>query len=151
MHQLYAPLIDRTEEKRQCYGEDGLCVFFERMGIGMRNAGVEGWDEVEDVQAVWPAYFSLAEAELMEAAERQVYLVQNNLTTIDRAIRYVAAKDSVIDVDVLIEEIQKEFALKAIGANVAQIMEVEEKEDEGQKKEEGYEGFTEIPILPTEG
>lgn len=148
MHQLYAPLIDRTEEKRQCYGEDGLCVFFERMGIGMRNAGVEGWDEVEDVQAVWPSYFSLAEAELMEAAERQVYLVQNNLTTMERAIRYVAAKDSVIDVDNLIEEIQQQFALKAIGANVAQVIEVQEKEDEEQKEEEGYEGFKELTVLP---
>lgn len=148
MHQLYAPLIDRTEEKRQCYGEDGLCVFFERMGIGMRNAGVEGWGEVEDVQAVWPSYFSLAEAELMEAAERQVYLVQNNLTTMERAIRYVAAKDSVIDVDNLIEEIQQQFALKAIGANVAQVIEVQEKEDEEQKKEEGYEGFKELTVLP---
>jgi len=79
-----------------------------------------------------------------------VYLVQNNLTTMERAIRYVAAKDSVIDVDNLIEEIQQQFALKAIGANVAQIIEVQEKEDEEQKEEEGYEGFEELSVLPEE-
>jgi hypothetical protein len=86
----------------------------------------------------------------MEAAERQVYLVQNNLTTIDRAIRYVAAKDSVIDVDNLIEDIEREFVLKSKGASLAQTLEVEEEEDEEQKKEEGGEGFKQLDVLPPE-
>ncbi len=108
MTQMYAPLVERTGEKRQCYGEDGYCVFFERMAIGLSNIKAEGWEAVEDIQIVWPPYFEETEGEKGQLADRQSTLVENGLTTRDKAIRAVAKSDGIQDIDAHIADVDKE-------------------------------------------
>lgn len=57
---LFMPLIKRTFEKRQSWGEDGFCKFFERMSIGMYNLGLPGWKPDVDIQPVWPPMIEFA-------------------------------------------------------------------------------------------
>ena len=106
--QLYGPLIERTNEKRQCYGEDGFCVFFERMSRGLANIGAEGWKPVEDVQIVWPPFFEDTEEEKSSLATRQVTLLENGLTTHEKAVRDIANADGIKDIDDHLAAVQKE-------------------------------------------
>jgi hypothetical protein len=110
--QLYAPTIKVTNLKRNCYGEDGICVFLERMSQGLTTAKVTGWKPMPDIQAVWGPYFEQTEEEKMELAQRQAFLVENNFTTFERAIGEVAKADDVPDVNKLKNELiaQKEAA-----------------------------------------
>lgn len=68
LEQLYAPLIETTDQKRRTYGDDGIAVFLERVACGLKNigakmAGVESIDpakhETYDVQLRWSEYFPL--------------------------------------------------------------------------------------------
>ena len=106
--QLYGPLIERTAEKRQCYGEDGFCVFLERMTLGLSNIGAEGWEPCEDIQIIWPPFFEQTEDEKMMLANRQVALLDNNLTTYDKAVRTIANADGIHDIDQHLDDVQKE-------------------------------------------
>lgn len=110
MSQLYAPLISATDEKRTTYGEDGLCVFFERMSGGLATCGAKDWQEVEDVQIHWSPYFSPTPEEQIENAQYQTALLGANLTTHERAVRAIASEDGVIDVDKLVQAVTAEKA-----------------------------------------
>jgi hypothetical protein len=107
--QLYSPTIKVTNMKRQCYGEDGICVFLERMSQGLTKANVQGWKPVLDVQVLWPPYFEQTEEEKMELANRQAFLVENNFTTHDRAIDAIASADHVADVDILKQKLESQI------------------------------------------
>ncbi len=105
MIQMYAPLVERTGEKRQCYGEDGYCVLFERMAKGLSTLGVEGWEPVEDIQVVWPPYFEETEDEKTLLANRQAMLVESNLTTHEMAVREIANSDGIQDIDAHLSDV----------------------------------------------
>lgn len=106
--QMYQNLIEATEEKRTSYGEDGLSVFFERMCKGMANAGVDGWNEAEDIQTHWPSIVPALESDKREANERTVLLFKNGLISRERAIRDIAESDGVVDVDEYIADAMSE-------------------------------------------
>lgn len=110
MLQMYAPLVERTGEKRQCYGEDGYCVFLERMSAGLHYLSVPGWLPDLDIQIVWHPYFEETEDEKTLLADRQIKLLESNLTTHDRAVREVANSDGVLDIDTLIKETEAQKA-----------------------------------------
>lgn len=106
--QLYAPLIEITDSKRTCYGEDGVCVFFERMSRGLAAVNAQGWKPLDDVQIHWPAYFDVPEEEKTAAVTRQSLMVTNRFTTQKRAVQELAKLDGVIDVNDLLVEIERE-------------------------------------------
>jgi len=110
MTQIYAPIIERTNEKRQLYGEDGFCVFMERLCIGMANLGSTAWAAGigADVQIQWPPFFEQTEDEKGQLADRQLKLVEGGLTTKELAVRKIATSDDVHDVDELLEQIKVE-------------------------------------------
>jgi hypothetical protein len=105
MLQMYAPLIERTGEKRQCYGEDGFCVFLERMSIGLSNLGVEGWSPMEDIQIIWPPYFEQTPDEMNQIVDREIKMIDAGLTTHDRAARSIAKAEQIQDVDQFVEDV----------------------------------------------
>lgn len=105
---MYAPLIERTDEKHQVIGEDGVCVFLERMSIGLSNIGAKGWEPMDDIQMVWPPYFRETEEEKATRVTRLVMEVDNALTTHERAVKEIASADNIVDVDAFINEVSKE-------------------------------------------
>lgn len=108
--QLYAPLIERIEDKRSQYGEHGIARFFEKALAGMANVPNSGWPvtpEGLDVQVEWPKYFMLGEDEKLARAERYALMVENDFTTHERAVRELAAEEGDTDVDDLVEEATK--------------------------------------------
>lgn len=123
MRAIFAPLIEKTAEKRQCYGEDGICVFFERMSKGMANLKVAGWREEKDIQIIWPPYVEQTEEEKIELADRQIKLLDNSLTTKDKAIRAIASADGVVDVDKYAEEVETESKEKETKTQQNSLME----------------------------
>lgn len=102
--QIYAPLIETTNEKRGLYGEDGLSVFWERACQGLANAKVQGWKPTKSVETVWPRLLPANEEELNTAVQRQAAMVESAFTTHERATRHIASLDGVVDVDELLQE-----------------------------------------------
>ena len=106
---LYEPLIEQTEEKRKSYGEGGVCAFFERMALGLANAGIK--DPLAskgpiDVQAKWPDYFDLTEEEELARVNRLALMVDKRFTTPERAVEELAAGANVGDLDQLKKDIE---------------------------------------------
>lgn len=107
LEQLYAPLIASTEEKRKCYGEDGVCVLLERMTLGLANAGAPGWAEAKDIQAVWPPYFDDPEDQRMALATRKKFEVESGYETHERAQRTILSSNGVIDAEEILPKLPK--------------------------------------------
>lgn len=107
MSQVYLPLIELTGEKRETYGENGICKFLEAMCEGLSNLGVDGWKGGVDVQAVWPDYFDLTEEDLKLMTERQVLMVTSGFTTRERAAKDLALAEGREDYEELLDEIEK--------------------------------------------
>lgn len=108
--QLYAPLIEATEEKRKTYGEDGICKFLEKCCVGLRNLGVSGLpefssDESFSVTLQWPHYFEHTEDEKLAEVQRISLEESCGYTTRSRAIRAVASMEGLEDVPDLVEEL----------------------------------------------
>lgn len=109
LSQVYAPLIETTERKRNSYGENGLCRLFESMLAGLRNAGVEKFKGVPDdvdVQADWPDFFERTEGEKSERANRHAMLLDKGLTTPEQAAREIHSTEGVSDLDRLVREVK---------------------------------------------
>ena len=113
-----------TDSKRTTYGEDGICVFFERMAQGMAHLGIKGWSKVDDVQIHWGPYWPLTPEEKNQIATYEVTLLNNGLTTHPRAVMAIAEQDNIIDVDALVAETEQakaeqEVAEKEMAATAA--------------------------------
>lgn len=104
LHQLYAPLIETTEEKRDSYGENGVCKFLETMAEGLANIGAAGWKAGIDVTARWPEYFELTNEELSALVERKARMVETGFTTHERAVADIADAEGVEDIEELLKE-----------------------------------------------
>lgn len=142
MTQIYAPLIERTNEKRQCYGEDGFCVFLERMSKGLATIGADGWQPVEDVQIVWAPFFEDTEEEKSALANRQVTLLDNCLTTHEKAVREIANCDGIKDIDDHLASVLKEKQEKC--AHEAKEMEAQTSQMNRQRSSQGGVGGGQI-------
>lgn len=101
---IAAPLIEKTVQKRGLYGEDGVCVFFERMCLGASNAKLSGWRPAKNVEVLWPNLVEMTEDEKTVSVNRQAAMVDKGFTTHERAVRKIAGEDGVVDVDGLVEE-----------------------------------------------
>lgn len=113
--QLYAPLIETTGEKRDSYGENGVCKFLETMSIGLNNLK-KGFGEV-DVQAKWPEFFDLTEDELKILTERKTSMVGSGLITRERAVKEIARAEGMKDLDEIVKELPPEPAPESGGDN----------------------------------
>lgn len=123
MSQLYAPLIETTEEKRKTYGEDGVAKFLERCAVGLANAGLTGRRSVPriniadednfDVQLKWPDFFALPEDEKTARVTRIISEVDNALMPPERAIEEVAKVEGIEDVDTMKEELAEAQEMRA--------------------------------------
>jgi hypothetical protein len=105
---IFDSTIRTTEEKRRLYGEDGFCMFFERMLIGLTNLGVLSAPKDIDVQCLWPSLISLTPEDLRAMTETYANMVKQGFTTQERAIRAIAAATDVNDSDVLLDEVANE-------------------------------------------
>jgi hypothetical protein len=106
--QLYGPCIKTINGKRQTMGEDGVCVFLERMTEGLTTLGVQGWTVAEDIQPIWQPFFEESEQEKQMRVTRVVLEMQNFLTTHARAVKEVAAANGILDTDTLLQEVEAE-------------------------------------------
>jgi hypothetical protein len=105
---VFDSTIRTTEEKRRLYGEDGFCMFFERMLIGLTNLGVLSAPKEADVQCLWPSLISLTPEDLRAMTETYASMVEKGLTTQKRAIRAIAVATDVNDSDALLDEMAKD-------------------------------------------
>lgn len=105
--QIYRPLIELTDEKRECAGESGICKFLELMCTGLANCGVKGFAKGVDIKPIWPNYFDLIDDDLRGLVDRQVLMVSNGFTTQERAVRKIAEADKVEDIDSLVDETEE--------------------------------------------
>lgn len=102
--QMYAPLIAKTAEKRECWGENGICKFLEIMCAGLSNMKVKGWVKDVDIKPVWPTWFQLIEDDLQAMATRYSTMVEAGFTTPERATRVLAQAEGVEDIEELLKE-----------------------------------------------
>lgn len=111
--QLYAPLIELTEEKRTTWGDDGLCRFFAVVAEGLRNLGVREVDvtpgeEDEAVILGWPRFIELSDDEKTVRTTRIQMQERAGYVTRDRAIDEISALEDRDDVETLKEELEKQ-------------------------------------------
>jgi hypothetical protein len=125
--QMYQLLIELTEEKRENYGANGICLFLEKCAIGLKNltasptvgkipetAAVDpDKPETFDIQIDWPKYFELTEDELAAAVGRTQEEETAGYLTHDRAIVRIAKLEGVEDVEALQVELEEEAAEQA--------------------------------------
>lgn len=104
--QTYQPLIEITNEKRESYGENGVCKFLETMSRGLFNAGVKGWSAGVDVKAVWPDLFENTEDDLKAMTERYSLAVNSGFIDRARAAKELAQAEGVEDPDDLVAEVE---------------------------------------------
>lgn len=117
--QLFAPLVELTEEKRKTYGEDGICKFLELVARGLKNAqGVTGMKVEEvaavnpddhdtyDVQLGWSPYFASAEDEKTITVSRLASEISQGLMTRERALQKVAVIEGIDDVAALEKDLK---------------------------------------------
>jgi hypothetical protein len=117
--QLYAPLIEATEGKRQSYGPDGLCRFMEKVSRGMAHLGVKGWKEAKDVQVVWAPFFEESEDEKASRVNRLSSEVEKGFSTQEMAQRKVLSENHrVDDVEEVLKKLPKEAPVPAGEAGV---------------------------------
>lgn len=124
--QLFAPLIELTEEKRESYGQNGICQFLEKCAVGLTNltdgptvgkieeiSGVKiDKEETFDVQIQWPNYFQLSQDEMAAVVARTQEEELAGYVTHDRAIDRVAKLEGIDDIDALTEELVAEAVKK---------------------------------------
>ncbi len=112
--QIYAPLIETTEEKRKTYGEDGIAKFLERCALGLKTLGVKeaglkgvsaDREESYDVQLAWPDYFPLSEDEKTARVTRIDTEVAGGYNTRERAVEEIAKTEGIEDVAKLKQEL----------------------------------------------
>lgn len=147
--QIYMPLIESTNAKRQSYGEDGICVFLERMSLGLSNLGAKGWKPLDDIQIHWAPYFTPTPSEKIEEADYQTLLLAEGLTTKERAIRAIASQDGVIDIDDFTAEIsveQTNLDPKALDPKVLDPKVLDPNAVRADETREGKNGNTENDI-----
>lgn len=106
---MFRPLDAKVEEKRKLYGEDGVCVFFERLTKGLANSSFKalGPGVVEDCAVLWPSMRPLPPEEKRVEVDRQAAMVAAGFTTRKRAVMALAAMDDVADPDELAEETEE--------------------------------------------
>lgn len=126
--QLYRPLIELTDEKRECAGESGICKFLETMCTGLANLNVKGFSKGVDIKPIWPTYFDLIDDDLPGLVDRQILMVANGFTTKERAIRAIAEADKVEDIESLVDETEE------LGPAP------DEKQDNGRERQETERG-----------
>jgi hypothetical protein len=113
---IYSPLIELTDEKRDLYGENGICKFFEIMIAGLGNANLlPRVDGKIDVQMIWPNYFDIAQEDLALLIKNAETEVSCGFTTHERALERVAKANNIVDLTKLKEE---------LGANNAETNEI---------------------------
>lgn len=157
--QLYGPLIEITEEKRENYGQNGICLFLERVAVGLKNLSDSNYpgsipetlsldsdDPLSyDVQIGWASYFELTQDELTAAVARTQEEELAGYLPHDRAIKIVASLEGIDDVDALQEDLKKQpppklASLTAVSAASAPPLQQMEGEIKGLKGIAGKEG-----------
>ena len=115
--QLYLPLLEATNEKRQSYGADGIGAFLSKASVGLANAGVSlGLDGTyPSVELSWAPYFELSQDELGALTQRSQLQRDSGLLTANRAVDRVAHAEGINDVGAL----QKELRAARFAAGVS--------------------------------
>jgi hypothetical protein len=113
---LFDSIIKTTEQKRRLYGEDGYCMFFERMLTGMTNIGVWNAQAGVDVQCLWPSIVALTPLDLQQTVSTFAQMIAEGFTTRERATRAIATMTDVNDPDALLEEATREYEARTAQA-----------------------------------
>jgi len=130
MLQLYGPLIEITDEKRENYGENGICQFLEKCALGLQNltngptigkiaeiSTVKADnEETYDMQIVWPPYFQLSQDEMAAVVGRTQEEEIAGYLTRERAVKRIAKLEGVDDIEALETELEAEAKQKAADA-----------------------------------
>ena len=117
LEQLYALLIETTQEKRKSYGQNGLEPFLEALALGLAKIGAgsemigpvslanpDSWD----VQVKWPAFFELSPEEKQLEVGRVQEEELAGYTSHERAIERIAQMNGITDIPALKEELESE-------------------------------------------
>lgn len=113
--QLYARLIEQTEEKRKTFGEAGVERLLEAVALGLSRIGARvarGVRENDpgsyDVQLRWAPFFQLSENELAAATSRVIEQETAGYVDHERAVKEVALLEGRDDVDSLLDDLEAE-------------------------------------------
>lgn len=109
---IYQDQIAITNDKRDTYGEHGLCEFFKIMARGLANAGCREFtvtDKPESVKAElrWPSYFELSDQERESRTNRLGNQVDRGFLPHERAIEEVSQMEGRHDVKAVKDELDK--------------------------------------------
>jgi len=118
MHQMYAPLINTTREKRKLYGEDGIAKFLELMCIGLKNVGREpAFSSVNpakidtyNVTTVWPDFFNLTPEERQIVTQTTCEQFDAGFLSREMAVERIASIEGIDNTALLLEQLNAESA-----------------------------------------
>lgn len=109
LSQLYAPMLEMTEDKRVSWGDDGLCVFFRKLARGLQNAGlslgVTDDDETSEVVIGWPDLIPLTEDEKTARSTRITAQVGGGFLPHERGVKEISELEDRDDVDDIVDEL----------------------------------------------
>lgn len=118
LSQLYAPLIELTDDKREAQGENGIGKFLELVAIGLKNlapsrlselAGVKlEKEETYNVELQYAPYFALTEEEKAAAVGRYQEETLSGFLPKERAAKRVAQLEGFEDIDAYLAELEAE-------------------------------------------
>lgn len=109
LSQLYAPLIEATNEKRKTYGDEGIAIFLKKVVNGLANAKVKGFEALgpeEIISLTWSDYFPLSEDEKHTRVERLVMEEQNNYINHEEATRIIMVAEEIDDVEGMVDKMK---------------------------------------------
>ena len=112
MYQLYAPLIELTEGKRQMYGEDGICKFLEVCIKGLKNLNLRYFSAAKDDIAVelrWQPYFDQPNDDKATEISNLVAMEEAGYISHEDAVKDVALMQGAEDVDQYVKEADESF------------------------------------------
>lgn len=108
--QLYAPVIEVTNEKRKNYGEEGISRFLGLMCQGLKNFGMSEFkrynSEKHKIDIVWPDYFRMSADEKLAEVDRYKIEVESGLITRKEALKRIAVLEEIETVEEFVKELE---------------------------------------------
>ena len=108
--QLYAPVIEVTNEKRKTYGDEGICRFLTLMCKGLKNLGISEFriykEDNDEFKIKWPDFFRMSADEKLAETDRMKIEVESGLITREEALKRIAVLEDIENLEDFIKELK---------------------------------------------
>ena len=108
--QLYAPVIEVTNEKRKTYGDEGICRFIALMCKGLKNLGISEFriykEDNDEFKIKWPDFFRMSADEKLAETDRMKIEVESGLITREEALKRIAVLEDIENLEDFIKELK---------------------------------------------